>query len=481
MRLGVEGQGMRERGKTFLFLASTGMELSYLYACANFLTLAVFNHTFPFPEAVASFVLAAVLTRFTQGRGWRVIYVLGIQALGFIPALWVMVKVFNAWSDSFLSQTWFTRNYENPTGVIGWFVVFLLVLWTYGFWHGGTGLAKRATDYSTICSRFDRGLFAFFLLFLTKFLLRTKGSFEIKDPTSEFLIFSFLIFGLLAIGLARNRGDIPKDFLPGYQGMGVILSFTTIILLVGTGLVLFCLPYLTLVAEKGYDILKIAAGPIGYALLKILIFIFRYHVPQPERSQPQKEIVLPDLTSQSRSSEWMELLGKILAYGMWALLGIVLLMIVGVTVFLLFRWLFSKTPVSQERQRSWYLIELWTERLRRFLCSCWSWLLRRVKGHRGVIQLYIALLIWGRHSGLAHSLSETPKEYGLRLKHRFPILTRDIELIVESFNEVVYGQINLSEHQLVLTQTAWCRLRSPRHWPSRFRNWFLRSSDRNAS
>jgi hypothetical protein len=177
----------------------------------------------------------------------------------------------------------------------------------------------------------------------------------------------------------------------------------------------------------------------------------------------------------------MELLGKILAYGMWALLGIVLLMIVGVTVFLLFRWLFSKTPVSQEGQSPWYLIGLWVERLRRFLYSCWGWLLRRFKGHRGVIQLYIALLIWGRHSGLVHSLSETPKEYGLRLKHRFPILTRDIELIVESFNEVVYGEMDLGKHQLALTQTAWRRLRSPRHWPSRFRNWFLGSSDRNAS
>ena len=254
---------MRERGKTFLFLASTGMELSTLYACANFLTLAIFNHTFPFPEAVASFLLAAILTRFTEGRGWRVISVLGIQAIGFIPALWVIVKVFNAWSDSFLNQTWFTRSYENPTGAIGCFVVLLLVLWTYGFWHGGTGLAKRATDYSTICSRFDRGLFAFFLLFLTKFLLRTRGGFEIKDPTSEFLVFSFLIFGLLAIGLARNRSPIPKDFLPGYQSIGVILSFTTIVLLVGTGLVLFCLPYLTLVAEKGYDSLRLPLAPLA--------------------------------------------------------------------------------------------------------------------------------------------------------------------------------------------------------------------------
>jgi hypothetical protein len=177
----------------------------------------------------------------------------------------------------------------------------------------------------------------------------------------------------------------------------------------------------------------------------------------------------------------MELLGKILAYGMWALVGIVVLMMVGVILFLLIRWLFSKTPVSQKSQSPWYLFEVWVERLRRFVYSCWSWWVRRVKGHRGAVQLYIALLTWGRHSGFAHALSETPKEYGLRLKHHFPILTKEIELIVESFNEVVYGEMSLGQHQSALTQTAWRRLRSPRYWPSRFRNWFLRSSERNGS
>jgi hypothetical protein len=148
---------------------------------------------------------------------------------------------------------------------------------------------------------------------------------------------------------------------------------------------------------------------------------------------------------------------------------------------LIFRWLFSKTPVNQESQSPWYSIVGWTEKLRRFIYSCWGWLVRRIRGYKGAIQLYLALLAWGRHSGLVHSLSETPKEYGFRLKNRFPILTEEIELIVESFNKVVYGEMNLGEHQSELTQTAWRRLRSPRHWPLRFRNWFFRSADRNVS
>src|SRR4030042_2112918 len=107
------------------FLVTVGMELSYLYACSTFLTTSVFNRPFPFPEAVGSFILAAVLTLLFQGRGWRVIYVLVAQAFGFIPALLRMVHIYKSWSDSFLSQTWLVKFYETPMGAIGWFISLL--------------------------------------------------------------------------------------------------------------------------------------------------------------------------------------------------------------------------------------------------------------------------------------------------------------------------------------------------------------------
>ena len=468
---------MKGANRALFILVTTGMELCYLYACANFLTSSLFHRTFPFWEAIGSFVLAALLTLLTQGKGWRVIWVLGVQAIGFVPAGLTMIRLFSSWSDSFLTQSWFIESYNNPVGVLEWFTGLLMIGWALVFWGGGTRLVRRPTDYFTLCSRFDRGLLAFFVLLLIKFLLRVRGGIIVDESTSELMIFPFLIFSLLAIGLSRNRTDVPKDFLPGYRGLGVILSFGVIILLVGTGLVLFCLPYLTQAAETGYVVLKVAARPVGSILLRILLFIFGRYTPLPEKQLAKKEAIRPDFDSHGEGPWWLELLGKILAYSLWVILGLVILGIIGITVFFLIQWLFSKTEKSQERQRPRFLLASWLDELRRFLYSWWKRLVRRIRGHRGVVQIYAGLLKWGRRSGLPHILSETPSEYGSRLKRRFPAVMQDLELIVGAFNEQVYGEMNLNERQLTMTHFAWRRLRSPLLWPTRVRTWFRRPPD----
>jgi len=73
---------------------------------------------------------------------------------------------------------------------------------------------------------------------------------------------------------------------------------------------------------------------------------------------------------------------------------------------------------------------------------------------------------------LPHFLNETPLEYGLRLKNRFPLLKREIALIIEAFNQEAFGEITLDEQQSAEAKSAWRRLRSPLHWPSRLKNWF---------
>jgi len=99
--------------------------------------------------------------------------------------------------------------------------------------------------------------------------------------------------------------------------------------------------------------------------------------------------------------------------------------------------------------------------------------MRRVKGYKGAAQLYTALRTWGRHSGLPHFLSETPIEYGLRLKNRFPSLKKEVESIIEAFNQEVYAETTLGEKQLSQVRFALRRMRSPMYWPSRLKSWFL--------
>ncbi len=466
----------REKGG-LLFLAIVGMELSWLYAWATFLTSSILHQPFPLPEVIGTFILASALTLFFKGGGWRVVYILITQVIGFTLAALRIVYVFNPWSYPFLSHTWLIEFFNTPRGPLEWLHLILILFLALLFWIGGVTLARRSTAYSTLCSRFDLGIAAFLLLFLTKLLLLVKGGIKIEDPVSQLLLLSFFVFSLLAIGLVRNRSTTPRDFLPGYQGIGVILSFTVGVLLFGTGLVLFFLPYLTMSAEMGYGILKTAARPLGYIFVAIIRFLFMRNAIRPETPSAPPGSGIGDLTGLAESGWWTELLGKTLVWVFGVLIGLVVLIVLGIAVFYLIRWLFSKTPMGQRRQSSWYLIPLWLERLRIFLFSCLGRIVHSIKGYKRAAQLYTALLNWGRHSGLPHFLSETPTEYGFRLKNRFPSLRAEIELIVEAFNQEVYGGIALRGRQLDLARFAWRRLRSPLYWPSRLKTWFLKRED----
>ena len=152
----------------------------------------------------------------------------------------------------------------------------------------------------------------------------------------------------------------------------------------------------------------------------------------------------------------------------------ILIIVCCVALFYLFRWLLSRTSVPQKRQGSWHSFLSWLNGLRVFLVSSWRRFASSAKGYQGAAQLYTALRTWGRHSGLPHLLSETPIEYGLRLKNQFPSLKKEIESIIEAFNQEVYAETTLSEKQLSQVRVAHRRMRNPMHWPSRLMSWFLR-------
>lgn len=453
------------------------MEMTWLYAWANFLTISILHRSFPFLEAISTFGLAVIVTLFSKGKGWRVIYILGIQIFGFIFSALRIVYVIHSLPNPFFSRTWLIEFINGPRSPLEWVILILVLFLAFLLWIIGLTLANRSMTYSNICTRFDWGLVAFFLLFFTKLALLEKGGIKIYDPTSLFLLFPFFIFSLLTIGLVRNQSSSQKDFSPGYQAIGVILSFAVAIFIFGTGLTLFFWPYLSLAAESSYSILKIAAKPIAYIFIEVIRFLYMPNAIRPEKPSAPLEGRLGDLKTPTEGGWLSEILEKILIWGLWGSLGLMVLIISGLAMYCLLQWLLSRTPIGQKKEGSWYLILRWAERFWEFLLLYWKRIVRSIKGYRGIVQIYITLLNWGRRSGLPHLLSETPLEYGLRLQHRFPTLKKEIELIIETFDQEVYGEIILNEERLVKVQFAWHRLRSPMHWPSRLKSWFHKSSD----
>jgi hypothetical protein len=466
--------GRRDR---LLFFAHGGMELSWLYAWATFLMISVVHQPFPLPEAIGTFVLATVLTRSVRGRGLRVIMVLAVQMIGFVVAASKIVHVVSYQSYPFFGQQWLTAFFSRTRDPLEWLILVIILFFALLFWLAGVTLARRSSEYLTVCTRFDLGVAAFFCLLLIKFLLLVKGGIEIQDNTPELLLFPFFTFSLLAIGMARNQSSAQRDFLSGYRGIGVFVSFTLVVLALGAGLVLLLLPYLSAAAEVGYGALKSAAGPLSPILVSILRFLFLHGRSRPDTAAVSSGRDGAETIPSAESSWWNELVEKILGWGLLGLIGLIALVVSCIGIWYLVRWLLSRTPTEKGEPVQWNLILSWAARLWALGGILWGKIATKLKGFKDATQLYKALLAWGRHSGFSRVMSETPREYGFRLRNRFPRLEKDIELIVEAFNREVYGEVVLDEGQLRVAKRAWRRLCSPRQWPNRLKSWFLQPSE----
>ena len=335
-------------------------------------------------------------------------------------------------------------------------------------------LARRPKAYYVTCGRFDFGLAAFFALFVAKLIAVTKGGMVIDDSLSLLFVFPFFLFSLLSIGMVRIEGSAAKAFLPGYRGVGVIASFIAVVLLGAGGLVLFFLPGLTAAAQMGFRALKVAGGPLGYLFVTVVRFMFMPRSSRPDASAEASRGIDWSLIKPGPHSWWVELLEKILGWGLWGFVLLALLVVAGIAAFLALKWLFSRTSMGAERQQRRNSVSSWLARLWTLLVSSYRKVLRSAKGYQKAAELYSALLGWARRSGLSHARSETPLEFGTRLNGRFPNLKPQIELIVSGFNQEVYGEVVLTGTQLANLRSAWGFLRSPLLWPLRIKSRIFR-------
>ncbi|MBN1254466.1 MAG: DUF4129 domain-containing protein [Deltaproteobacteria bacterium] len=471
---------MKRSKELLVFLSGGFIALIWRYAWANFITIAISHRPFPLPEAIGTFGLASLVTFITLGRGWRIIWVLCLQCLGFALASLRTIYVFSDWSYPFLNPQWLVELFTKPMSLLEWFSLGLILFIVILFWVGGVVLARKPRDYFNLCARFDLGVCFFLVLFLTSFLIRVKGGTTIQDPLTEPLLFSFFLFSVLGIALARNQSHAHREFLPGYKGIGVMLSFTLVVLLFGAGVLSFLLPYLTVIAQAGYGVIKVASKPLGLVIVSILRFLL---IPRKMRDALPPTSGTEDTDQGSLdldSGWWSGSIGEILRYVIIGLGGLIGLILVVLLLWLLCTWLFSRTSRGRRPNVRFDIRNVFSL-LIAILKACFLFcrnVIKNITGlmkheERGAIQLYTALLRWGHRSGVPRFANETPREYGSRLKLRFPALKREITSIINAFSQTVYGGIVLKHQRLTLAQTAWRTLRSPVYWVQRLKVWFL--------
>ena len=460
---------MKSGKDALLIIARAGMEISWCYAWVEFLTLSIAQRRFPLIEAAGAFAMAAFLTYLPERRNWRVYQALLLQLAGFV--LFAVLIVYRIWYEkfSFFRFTWIGNLFRESMGSPHGFILVLILFCLFMIWRGGRTLVKVPKDYFSVCQQFDKGLGLFFLLLLIKLLVQEKAGIFIEDRAMMFLVFAYFIFSLVSIGLSRNRHGVQKSFLSGYHGVGLILSFSTIVVMFGSGMTLLFYPYLTHMADSLQNFLTDVAEPMVPVFVKILSFLF---VPGKIRN----EIVVGSGSSGLSAPAvggWVAFLLKSIGLG---LLGIIGLMAIGVFSFIMkyiLQWLLKRNTKdgTQPMSASWLLKLL--EILLAIPLRFWNAFVHLLKNLDSAAMVYKGFLRWGRRSGLPLIPTETPAEYGSRVMQHFPKLKKEIEIIVDAFNREVYGQIVIDKRILSRILSARRRMRSLRHWPSRMRVWFF--------
>lgn len=454
---------MTRGGRIVLRLLTHGMELSWLSAWALFTTGLLAPRSFPLLEATLAFLGAFALTRLSTGRGWLVLGVLGLQAGGLLVAAAGFLHAASGRTAPLLDPAWLQALLAAPRTPVAWLPLFLGLAWFLGFWWGGVALARRPLEYGAICVRFDIGIGLFLGLFLFRWTADTSGDVA-ADPLSPFFLLPFLLSGLAAMGTVRLAGDGRTRFLPGVRGIGICLAFVLAALLVAAASATFLLPVLTLAAEAGLVVLQGTAAFLSPALLWILRFLFAPHTLRTDpAAAPPDRGVEGLLAGQEPHGWWFALVERIMAWAMLAAVILAGLLLAGLAVHALWRFLLSRTARGAAGRSRWHAVLAWLRRL-------WA-TTARLPGRRRAGDYYAALLAWARRGGYPPAQAETPAEFAGRLGLSFPRLAAEIGLIVESFQQEVYGEVALEEERLAAVASAWRRLRSVRHWPLRAREW----------
>jgi hypothetical protein len=442
------------------------MELCWLYACADFTMDAVAGRAFPFEGAVAAFLCAVALTSGTSGRGWRVVWLLLSQAAGVAAAAAFVVHQLYYPAAPLFSAAWLSGFIDSTRGAIEWVYLILLLLWAVALWYAGVMFARRPRDYFTVCHRFDLGLAAFFVLFLFKCVIIARTGMQLGNGVSALFVYPFFLLGLLAIATARIERAHAKRFLPGFHGFGIAAGFASGTMLAAAGLVLFFLPALSAGADVGYRALKAT----GKTLIPLVVGVVRFMMTGKIRPEPAGAAAKSGAMGWQSSAPtgWWAVAQQVVAWGFWAITLLVAAFVAAILIYSLIRLLMSKTARASKTGNTetpfFLFVRFW-----RLLVALYHAALRGLTGYSRAAQLYGALDRWGKHNGLDRTASETPAEFAARLGRHFPGFTHDIDSIVDAFHTEAYSARRLEPERFARARSAWYRLRSPLHWPSRLK------------
>lgn len=459
---------MKSRAHIFLMTASGTMMLSCYYACTSFILAVISRKPLPAAEGAAILILATVITGIHSQRGWRGGYIAGLHMSGLLFSSLLLVHSYYKLESSFGHPGWVFDFFMLDRAVTGWLFLILLFFCVCFLWFCGIRLWTRPTDRTTLSHRFDIGLACLFVMLLVKLLMAVKGNILPMAHSSIIPLLAFFITGLFSIGLVRIQGASRTGEITGFLGVGAVLSFTFIILLLGGGLYILFSPELQTFAQAGGSLF----GTLTRFIEQMVLVLARIFLESGYRLKPEADSSAgsqPALPATLPAMEGTEISETIVHLVTGLTIAILLAMIVLLLHFLLKR-LFSKTIKGEGKIGLWTFILLSIDAVKHLFTS----LLRRMHLMPDTAciaaKFYKRLLRWGRLSGLGYDDTETPKEYGIRLGHRFPQFKKEIRLIILLHDEAIYGGIVPDIHQVSAARLALRKIQNPLLWFARIKS-----------
>ena len=356
---------------------------------------------------------------------------------------------------------------ERPAA--GWFVLILILFCISILWFCGIRLVTKPTDQTTISHRFDSGLGFLLLLLVIKLVIATKGVSIPLEHSATRPIISFIILGLFSLGIVRNSSLSQVGGITYFKGIGIAMTFTFMILMLGGGVFILFLPEFQSLAETSADLLENLKKPME----QFVIFMSSVYLESGFRRKSEPQLTGDYLPTIDKSGGELGILH-------YLFIGISIVILLSVIGFILYRlikwllskikWLFSETVEEREKRGIWELLLSCILAARWFLSTLWIKIFYPPDTSFAAEKYYRRLLRWGRISGLRHAVFETPREYGIRLGHLFPQIEKEIRLIVDLHDEAVYGGIPPDKHQLSRARLAFRRIRNPFLWFARIKS-----------
>jgi hypothetical protein len=460
---------MKSRKNMLLVLSSGGMTLSCFYACTSFILASLSHKPVSVFEAAAILFLAVIITHIHNHRGWRRIYVAGLHLLGLLFSALGLYHSYYRLESPFWSIRWILEFFMLERTVMGWLGLVVILLCVWILWFCGIRLWAKPTNQTTLNHRFDRGLAFLLSLLLIKLLIVVKGASMPMEHSSIKSFFSFMILGLFSMGFVRTRDRSRAGGVTYLKGAGVVFSFAAVTLVLGGGLFILFLPGLQTLAEASYGLLGSVTRPLEWFVVLLSGFFLEMGIRRKFLEEPSGEI-LPGIDRSGGELGILHYLFIGIAMAILLFMAGVILSYLLKWLFSMIKWLFSETVEEKEKKGLWERLLIYFDTVKGFFSILWIKIFKTADISCTAETFYKSLLRWGRFSGLHHAVTETPKEYGIRLGHRFPRIENEIDLIIHMHDEAVYGCLPPDGRKISRARLAMRRIRNPLLWVDRIKS-----------